>query len=378
MGDSIAEMNSSYLATRAATLNSAISTALASKDGASPQQPAGERSSSKPAKGAPAAAAAPAPAPASTPAPDASSGASAPAAGDTAADDAAEQPPPDTSELLAQSEDAPADGDTPAALTELQALGKKKDLRALEKKLGLPEGHLGVQNHDYAAYRRRQEELSTGEANLHNAQQVLIERYAPHVKALQVANKGDLRGYADLIELQTGVKIEEFISYWSKNIQQLPQEVADFAAERRRKLQQGAATPETKQEPKTEPVTKEQATARADKYISEEAGNHPAFKLEGAKEGVRKIWLSSYDKSTNGFKLTPQAAANEYVKQRKAQAEREAWILSGKTPPAPARTRTPPRRGQAESQPPRQLSREELIEQGARRWREQKARDGMS
>jgi hypothetical protein len=379
MGDSIAEMNSSYLASRAATLNSAITTALASKDGGASQPQGQQPSGSRPAKAAPAAAAAPA-APASTVEPPASgTGAAGPAEASQPSTDGegeesqrgGEEPP-----------GAPPEGEGDAApapeLAALTAAGKKKDLRALEKALGLPEGHLGVQNHDYAAYRRRQDELATDQQNLTNAQNILIERYAPHVKALQLANKGDLRGYADLIQLQTGVGVEDFVKYWSANVQQLPPEVAEFQAEKRRKLQQqSAAPPETKQEPAADKPTTEQATARADKYISEEAGNHPAFKLEGAKEGVRKIWLASYDKATKGFKLSPQQAANEFVKQRKAAYEREQWILSGKQPPAPARTRTPARRGQAEAKPPSDapLTREQLIERGAQEWRRQKARD---
>jgi hypothetical protein len=371
MGESIAEMNASHLASRAATLSSAISAALAAKDGAQPPAP----------KGNPAPGAAPATAFAgatgaavsqsTAPAPESPPGEQS-SQSDEARDDQSTSSEPSS----ASQEEAPESSGS-EALAPLQAAGQKKDLRALEKHLGLPEGHLGVQNHDYAAYRRRQDELAADRAKLDQGQQVLIERFGPHVKALQLANKGDLRAYADLLHLHTGVSVEDFVKYWSANVQQLPPEVAEYQAEKRRKLQQSSApAPETKTEPQA--VTTEQATAKADKYISEEAGSHPAFKLDGAKDGVRKLWLASYDKATKGFKLTPQQAANEFVKQRKAAYEREQWILSGKQPPAPPRTKTPARRGQGETQPRTEhLTREQLIERGAQEWRRQKARDGL-
>ena len=374
-GQSLAEINSNFLQSRADRLNVALQTALASKDKPT-QKPgsAGSTATAKPSK--PAAGKATA-----QTAPAAESVSIAPAADESG--DAAEEPAtatsaPDDSQSDDDSTGADDDSDNSQALApELQPLaelGKKKDLRALEKALGLPEGHLGVKNGDYAAYRRRESEVTEREQAVVTNEHKLIQRFGPPAALIEKANAGDLRAYADLIEKTTSVPIDTFVEFWVKNVTKLDPETIRLRRENE-ELRRGRA-PEKQDEQKPVKVTAESAAASADKYIQEEAGNHPAFKLEGAKEGVRKIWLASLNPKTKGFNLTPQQAASEFVKQRRAQIERESWITAGNKPPQTPRTRTRSRQGaghtRAPSTPP---TREQLIERGAAAWRAQKQRD---
>lgn len=364
MAESIAEQNSAYLANRATALNSAIQTALSSKDAPTPKP-------SKDARPAPGGAPTPPKAKPSTgsqttivpsivapadPSPEESTS--------TIADDAATGLETDAPSDDAAPEPEPAHPD----VEELQAIGKKRDLRALELKLGLPEGHLGVNNGTWAAYRKRADELAAATTQHEQNESTLVQRYAPIVEAIQSARKGDLRAYANAIAKTTGVTVEQFIAYWSKNVQSI--DTTGHTVQE----------PAPKQLPPAEDQSakREAAIVRVDKYLTEEAGNHPAFKLQGAQEGVRKIYLASYDKATRGFKLTAQAAASQYVAERRAAHENENWILSGKKRPKAATTQTLSRSKAADAQPRDQpMSRDQAIEHHAAIIRRQKAREAV-
>lgn len=345
--ESVSEMNAAHLTARATALDSAIAGALASKGAAL----------LKPAKVAAAPVVAPA---AEVPAEESALDAESVEPMEPAPDAPPEEPP-------AEDEPAPS-----ADLAELTALGKKKDLRALEKKLGLEEGSLGVNNGSWAAYRRRADELSANEGKLANSERTLIGKFGPAVDLIQHARNGDLKAYAEAIAATTGISIEAFVEHWSKNVPKLDPRTLELERENARL--RGPAKPEPAPEAAKPDIAA--ATKRADDYITAEAGKHPAFKLEGAKDGVRKLWLNSYDKASQAFGLTPQQAAGEFVKQRKAAYEREQWILSGKTPPPKPRTKALSRSGAGETQVRSEnLTREQIIERAAVEWRRQKARD---
>lgn len=351
---SLAEIESQRLSSRANLLSGAIQKALTSK-GTAPK--ASPKTSASP---APAETAAGEPTDSKSPVEPSGGGTSESETGSAPADEFASE----TSEVQEPALDP--------ELAELQALGKKKDLRALEAKLGLEEGSLGVNNGSWAAYRRRVDEVTASEAKLESNQRALIDRFGPPAALIERANHGDLKAYAGLIEQTTGVPIEKFIEHWSKNVEKLDPATVQLQRENEL-LRRRLAAPEA---PAAAPVTAQAAAAKADAYIAEEAGQHPAFKLEGAKEGVRKIWLESYDKANKGFRLSPQQAAAAFVSQRRSAYERDQWILSGKKPPPkPARTKTLSRQGASESQPRSEapLSRQELIDRAAHKWRRLKA-----
>lgn len=258
-------------------------------------------------------------------------------------------------------------------LSELQELGRKRDLRGIEKALGLEEGILGVNNASWKAYRKRVDEVAANETRLADGEATLVKNYGGAVNLVKLAQKGDLRAYAQLIQHTVGVSIDQFIGYYAKNATQLDPEVKTLREENAR-LRAGGNLVDTQ----GQPATMESATTTADTYITQEAGSHPAMKLSGAKEGIRKIWLGSFKKSSNSFGLTPPQAAQQFLKDRKAAYEREQWILAGKKVPPKPTTQALARRGASESQTRKtNLTREQLIEQGAEAMRRAKRAAGQ-
>lgn len=269
----------------------------------------------------------------------------------------------------------------------VSAAATKKDLRAVEKLLGLDEGVLGATNADYAAYRRRCEAADDRDKALDQKQiqnnDILIRKYGPVADLVTHASKGDLIAYGRTIEQTTGVPIQVFIEHWVKNVRQLPQETLQL----QRRLAQYETpdgrplvtqTPADKALPA--PVDKTAAETKANTYLTTEAANHPAFKLKGGIDEVRAAWLKSYDKASKAFKLTPKAAADQVVAARKAAYEQEQWVLSGRTPPAKPRTRTLSRTGASEAGgAPRgpAKTRDQLIQEGAENIRRQKQADAV-
>jgi hypothetical protein len=271
----------------------------------------------------------------------------------------------------------------------VSAAATKKDLRALEKALGLEDGVLGSTNGEYAALRRREKEFESTVAERNTThtknQQQLINVFGPTVNLIEQAKTGNLMSYARTIEVTTGISIQAFVEHWAKNVHQMnPQ-----ALEMQRRLAR-YETPDGQprqlpaaQEPapapaQGAPVTAEAATTKANTYITTEAKDHPALKLKGGLDEVRQVWLQSFDKATKTFKLTPQKAGDAVIAQRRQAHEQEQWILAGKQPPpARRRTTTIARTGASETQPRTQvkLTREQLIEKGAADMRRAKAAD---
>jgi hypothetical protein len=352
--ESVAELNAAHLSSRASALDSAIQGALASRGAAPPAK-------------APKAAAAPVVA---------SAAEVPPAAPVLEEPDAVAEPleSDDPAEPLADGDDGEGDGAEAIAadLSELQELGKKKDLRALEKKLGLEEGTLGVKNGDYAVYRRRCDELDADRAKQQANEATLIRKFGPVVDLIQAGRGGDLKAVGATFKAAFGITVEQFIDHWSKNAERIDPRIIQLEEENTRLR---APAPKADPETKTPADARAAATKKADDFIQAEAGSHPAFKLSGAVEGIRKLWLESH-KGNGQFGLSPKQAAGEFIKLRQAEREREAWILSGKTPPPKPRTKALARTGANETQVRTEnLSREQLIERGAQKWRQEKRRD---
>lgn len=366
------QVNADFLTSRATRLDTAITKALESK---LPPAPKAGKPAAPKAAGAAASA---------DPAPVAGAGASAePSDADLAlaavgageAEEYAGEPAGDEPQ-----DEATGGPETPAELAELKALGEKADLRALEKKLGLKEGVLGVKNGDWAAYRRREGELDArvaAEDTRHESNnRTLIGKFGPTVELVELAGKGNLTAYAASIERTTGLPIAQFVALWAKNVRQVdPQTLAVMQENAQLKARLGEGQPpEVKQEPA--PAKKEAALQKATTYVTEQIATHPAAKLKGGPAEVRDKWLASFQKSSNSFKLTPQQAADAVLADRRAAREQESWILSGKTPPKAPRTRAISRTGASESQPRKQtFSREELIERAAANIQRSKARE---
>jgi len=381
------EANQAFNQARADRLGAAISQALAAKVPAAPKPSKGGSTRPSTAGAAPASSTAAATDAAAIPA----STESSPTQPDDSTPASGAAPSPaelglDTAEPAeGEPQDGAAEGPESGPDATAAALGKKRDLRGLEKHLGLPEGHLGTQNGDWASYRRRLGEVEARaqevEATHASNNATLIGKFGPVVDLIGLAQKGDLQAYAQLVERTTGVRIAQFVDHWSKNmprldprVMQLERENAELKAQR-----QPAATPEP---PAAGAVTADAATQRANTYLSEAAKGHAALSLKGGLDEVRAKWLGSY-KPGKGFGLSPQAAADAVVADRRAQREQEGWVLSGKTPPKRPVTRALPRTGASEARvrerPKVDLSakegRERLIEEGAAMVRRQKARD---
>lgn len=385
-GESIAEMNSAFAAARAERVSTALTNALQQKAIAPP-----EKSGIPKAKkvSAPAPAASPSATPSATPAPSAESSAASAdfsvpdiqaALGevpDAAAPDAGADP------AAAQDDPAAAEDDgSPAVapeVAELQELGRKKDLRALEKKLGLEEGSLGVNNGSWKAYRNRLAEVEAKETSVNatHAQNeaALIAKFGTPYQLIESAKKGDLIAYAQSIEHTTGISIGKFIQLWSQNVQAVNPRELELEREN---LRLRGATQQQQPAAATEPAAATDtpaaaAIAKANTYLTAEAKDHPALKLKGGLDEVRAKWLASFSKAEKKFKLTPKAAADAVVAERKAAREQESWILAGKIPPAAPTTKTLPRRGASETHVPKaNMTRNEIIEQAAANWQRQK------
>jgi hypothetical protein len=376
----LTQVNAEFLNQRAARMDSAITKALASKLEAPkpPKASAGSKTGSRPAApsgASPASATSGSMAPdsdtASTSTPDESSSEPSPTAG---AEDA---------DASAPAADEPQDGAEAAEQTALdrpalEALAKKKDRRGIEKLIGLPEGALGVGDHEYAAYRRRVDEVEAREATVQATHernnQTLISKFGGAVEAIERAQKGDLLAYARSIELTTGIRIATFIEHYAKNVQALDPRILQLEQENTRLRNAGRLVTQDGQIEKPA-ATPEAARKKAETYVTQEAAEHPALKLRGGLGDVRDKWLSSFDKATQSFKLTPKQAADAVVEDRRKAREQEDWVLSGKKPPTKPRTRTVTRQGASETQPRKQnLTREQLIDRAANEWRRQKAR----
>lgn len=363
-----------FLSNRASRLDSAISTALASKLPPAPKAKAAP----------PRAAASPAATATSQPVSSATTEAPAEAAPEADAETAAlaladagtSADPTPADELASEAPEAEAVGFDPV---EVNALAKKKDLRAVEKLLGLEEGVLGATNGEYAALRRRQTEVETAakrNAEQHDSNQAtLIAKFGPTVDLIQLASKGDLAAYAATIERTTGIRIAAFVDHWSKNMPRLDPRVLHLEQENARL--RGQTAPTAPQDTPPAPAADKAAVlAKVTAYVTQEAKDHPALKLKGGLAEVQEKYLGSWDKTSKSFKLTPQQAAAAVVEDRRRAREQESWILSGKTPPKKPVTRAISRTGAAETQHrPQTLTREQAIEKHAAIIRRQKAAD---
>jgi hypothetical protein len=392
----LTQVNQEFNQSRATRLDSAITQALNSKlppapkagksgstpgastSGRSPSPPATSGTVASPAPGAPSSSTQqPTTASPDTSTPDGDADAALAALG-------AGADPDDTGEpALGEAVEAPAEGQQPAFDVEaVTAAATKKDLRGVEKLLGLPEGILGATNADYAAYRRRCDEVTAREKTVEQTHEAnntkLITKFGPVVDLLGAAGKGNLLAYARTIEVTTGVPIAVFVEHWAKNVRQLPPETLELQRRLSRYESPDGkplALPEGKQEPAAV-ATPAVAQAKADAYIAEEAKAHPALKLKDGLKDVRAKWLGSFDPKSKSWKLTPQQAADAVVEDRRKQHEQDQWILSGRTPPVRKRTNTINRTGASETQPRKEnISREELILRGAENIRRQKAAD---
>lgn len=372
------QANAATAAARAARLDSAISQALASKLPPAPKAP---RAATK----APAAVASPAATDTSSLASSATIEPAAPDADtehaalgalglDGAPVVAAEGEP--SGEPLESAAGDPAEPGPAVDVDALNALAKKRDLRAVEKALGLEEGVLGATNGEYAALRRRSDEVAAREKvvqDTHDANQgTLIRKFGPTVELLDLAAKGNVQAYALAIERTTGVSIGEFVKHYAANVPQIHPRVLELERENARLRASGEPAPPA---PAAAP-TVQTAVQKADTYIAAEAKDHPALKLKGGPEEVRAVWLKSFDKASKAFKLTPLQAAAKVVETRRQVAEQESWLLAGKEPPKAPRTRAISRTGASETQPRKtNLTRDQLIERGAAEIRRQKMVD---
>lgn len=371
----LTQVNAEFLSSRASRLDSAITKALEAKMPAPPKPKAAAPTAS------PSAAASGTPAP-SAPSPAASE--TAPADAESAALEAVEAEPgagvPAELEPQGEALEGPA-----VDVAALNALAKKKDLRAIEKQLGLEPGVLGATNADYAAYRRRVDEVETRaktvETTHESNNQTLINKFGPTVDLLTHAQKGNLQAYAMTIERTTGISIQAFVNHWAKNIQQLDPRTLQLEQENARLRAQGQiVTQDGRVEQPAAAPTKEAATTKATAYVTAEAKDHAALKLKGGVDEVRKVWLASFVKATKSFALTPVQAADKVLETRRKERESESWILSGQTKPTPPRTRAISRTGSSETQVRAKtpLTRDQLIERGAEQMRRQKAADARA
>lgn len=371
------QVNAEFLSNRATRLDGAIQKALESK---LPDPKAGRAGSG--ASGKPSSSAQPSTPTSSTSSDPAATSASVPTS-DADTEAAALAVIEAGADPSVQAADEPQDGAAEAEQTTIDlkaanALAKKKDFRALEKHLGLEEGVLGATNGDYAALRRRTGEVEArekAEAATHDQNnRTLINKFGPTVELIDLAAKGNVRAYALAIERTTGVTIAEFVKHYAANVQQMDPQVLELQRENARLRAAGQMV--NQDGTKAAPTTTEAALTKANTYISDEVKAHPALKLKDGLNEVRTKWLASWDKRTQAFKLTPQAAANAVIEDRRKLVEQESWLLAGKKPPAPPRTRAISRTGASESQPRKQsLTREQLIEKGAAEYRRQKMAD---
>lgn len=397
---SLTQVNQEFAQSRATRLDAAITQALATKlppapkAGAKPS-PAGS-ATSRPASSTPASPASASPSASASPAPQAPAAETTGASGSTLTEALDALPPAGSVDAEAtglapelgategapgsddQDQDGATEPEQPGFDREaVNAAATKKDLRAVERLLGLTEGVLGATNGEYAALRRRQGEVATGEATLVQNKQQLINTFGPVADLLQKAKGGSIQAYARSIEASTGLPIQVFIEHYARNVQQVDPRTLELQQRLARyEPVDGAPAP---QAPAAAPATVATATAKANTYITAELKEHPVLKLRGGLDDVRAKWAASFDGATKTFKLTPAKAAEAVIAERRIAREQEQWILSGKTPP-PAqkrRTTTIARAGSSESQPrpERKLSREELIERGAADMRRAKAAD---
>lgn len=265
---------------------------------------------------------------------------------------------------------------------ELDKLAKRKDFRGIEKLLGLEVGVLGATNSEFAALRRREDAVAAREASVtqthESNNQKLIAKFGGVADLVQLASQGNLRAYAATVERTTGLPIRVFVDLWNQNVAQIPpdqlaihQRAARFTQPQQ--APQLPAAPEAQQQPATPEAARTAALAKANAHVAAEAKGHPALALKGGADDVRQAWLSSYDKASNSFKLTPKQAADQVVQARRQENERESWLLSGRRPPAPARTRSAPRqRAEAQVVEAGPVSRQDAIEKHARIMRNAK------
>lgn len=387
-GESIAEMNSAFASARAERVNTALQNALQQKaltppaGAIAPKASKGKPAASAPAVAGAAASAAPAPVAAATaPGDGGPSIADVQAAlgepGAEAAAEVATEADAPQGEAATEGEGAESDEGPAPELAELQELGKKKDLRALEKKLGLEEGSLGVNNGSWKAYRNRLAEVEAKEAQHVKNEEVLVAKYRAPFDLIEHAKKGDLRAYGMTIEQTTGMPIGRFIQLWTSNVQAVDPRTLELERENARLRGQGKLVEQDgTQTPAAPPAAKQVALDKANTYITSEAPNHPALRLKDGLDSVRAKWLASYDKTSKTFKVTPKAAADAVVAERRAAHEQEQWILSGKTPPKKPTTRALPRAGASEMVPREDTrTRQQKIDDAARKWQQQKARE---
>jgi hypothetical protein len=391
-GESIAEMNSAFAAARADRVNTALQNALSQKaltppaGAIAPKAAKGKTAAGTPASAAPAATATNA---GSTPAVPAAPppGDGGPSIADVQAalgEPGAEAAPDVAPEPEAPQGEAAGDGEAAdegeaavgADLAELQELGKKKDLRALEKKLGLEEGSLGVNNGSWKAYRNRLAEVEAKETQHVKNEEALVAKYSAPFQLIEHAKQGDLLSFAKTIEATTGITIARFVQLWSQGVQQVNPREAELERENQRLRGQGKLVEQDgTQTPAAASTAKQVAIEKANTYITAEAKDHPVLRLKDGLDSVRAKWLASYEKSSKTFKLTPKAAADAVVAERRAEREQEQWILSGKTPPKKPTTRALPRAGASETVPRKDnRSRQEIIDSFARQIQQDKAR----
>lgn len=382
---SLNTVNAEFLSARASRLDGAITKALESKVPLAPKAGKGSASATTTARASsssahpstPASSTSSDPAATSASVPSGDADTEAAAVGADEAEAGAGEPAVDE----AQDEPEAAE-QTPIDRKAANALAKKRDFRALEKHLGLEEGVLGATNGDYAAYRRRVAELETRatevETKHSSNNEQLIAKFGPAVDLIAAANKGDIRAYAALIERTTGVRVAQFVQLYAQNVPQMSARELQLEQENTRLRSQGRLLTEGGQVNPAPAATQATALATANTYVATEAKDHPALRLKGGLDDVRAKWLASFDKPSGSFKLTPKAAADAVVDDRRKAREQEDWVLSGKKPAKKPVTRSTPRAGASEMQPRKEnLSREELIDRAARTIQRAKARERL-
>lgn len=393
---SLAELNSQHAATRASLLDSAIAKALQSPKGEAggaptpPKQSSGSTGATgqaNPSGGAPGATAGGSRSSRSSEPQPAATDSSASGSSSGMAPSSSPETSPEANELGDDAQVAPADepqdGTTEAPETgidrqALDAAVKKRDLRAVERLIGLEEGALGSTNGEYAALRRRTAEADARDAEFarrvehHNT--TLNEKFGAVAQLVQLAQKGDLRAFAGLVHRTTGISIPDFIKLYAQNVERVDPKVAELERENARLRGEGKLL-ETKGEPQQ--VTQEQGLARANQYLTGELKEHNALKLKGGLDEVRQVWLASFDPAKKSWKLSPQQAADQVIENRRKAREQEQWILSGRKPAQPE-TRTVNRSQATQARPrkERPMTREQAIEFHASQMRNGKRRAG--
>lgn len=350
---SVASLDAAFNQSRQTRLDGAISAALASKVPEAPPPPKAPTGKPKPAASA-------APATASDGSGSSTSTGSSPALSAASPAAAPEpslaEPAEGEADLTEVVEGEPQDGSAEAAESAfdrdaITALAKKGKLRDVEKALGLEEGVLGTRNGDYAALRRREEAVEGARQQLSqqvfDERQKLIEKFGPHHELTVLAQKGDLRAFAGLIQRTTGMRIEAFIQHWAQNVTQVsPRELE---LERRLAQVEGQRQqPPPQAEPQT-PDARAAALGKVTTYLAGELTGHLALKLPGGADEVRAKWLANIDPATRAPRMTPQAAADAVLSERRTKAEQERWLLSGKEPPKKGGSKTVQRRGSTEA-----------------------------